>query len=129
MKRTISGILVATLVLAAIPAWAGDTDNVSATPAPVSHAQFKASIDHGLAAIVNAPSEPSQVQPATRAGGIMSSRVRRAEQNGASAGSGGGHAGMIVSLISAVAGIAGTVYTLKYMKKVTDDAARQQAGQ
>jgi uncharacterized membrane protein len=129
MKRTISGILVATLVLAAIPAWAGDNDNVSATPAPVSHAQFKASIDHGLAAIVNAPSEASPVQPARRGSETQSSRVLRAAQSGASSGSGGGHAGMIVGLISAVAGIAGTVYTLKYMKKVTDDAARQQAGQ
>ena len=112
MKRMISGILVATLVLAAIPAWAGDNDNVSATPAPVAHAQFKASIDHAVAAMVNAPSE---VSPA------------RAQQSRSSSGSGGGHAGMIIGLVSVVAGIAGTVYTLKVMKKATDDAARQAA--
>jgi hypothetical protein len=125
MKRTISGILVGTLVLAATPLWAADNDNLSATSAPVPHAQFRASIDHALAAIVNVPSEANQVQPATQVSQPKSGRVRRSEQAGVTSGSGGGHAGMIIGLLSTAAGIAGTVYMVKAMQKATDQAIGQ----
>ena len=77
MKRMISGILVGTLVFAATPVWAAENDNLSAASAPVPHAQFRASIDHALTAIVNAPSEATQVQAAAPVGVARSGRVRR----------------------------------------------------
>jgi len=125
MKRTISGILVGTLMLAAAPVWAADNDNLPTTSAPAPHVQFRASIDHALAAIVNAPSEANQVQPATQLSEPKSGRVRRSEQAGVTSGSGGGHVGMIIGLLSTAAGIAGTVYMVKAMQKATDQAIGQ----
>jgi len=122
MKRMISGILVGTLVFAAAPVWAADNEN----PLPIPQAQFRASMDHALTAIVNAPSEANQVQPSTRVSQTKSGRVHRSEQAGATSGSGGGsHVGMIIGLLTTAAGIAGTVYMVKAMKKATDQATAQ----
>ena len=126
MKRMISGILVGSLMFAAAPVWAADNDNLSATSAPVPKAQFRASMDHALTAIVNAPSEANHAQAATRVGDTKSGRVHRSEQAVATSGSGGGsHVGMIIGLLTTAAGIAGTVYMVKAMKKATDQATAQ----
>jgi hypothetical protein len=126
MKRMISGILVGSLVFAAAPVWAADNDNLSAPSAPVAQARFRASMDHALTAIVNAPPDANQVQPGTRLSETKSGRVHRSEQAVATSGSGGGsHVGLIIGLLTTVAGIAGTVYMVKAMKKATDQATAQ----
>lgn len=126
MKRTIGGILVVTLVLATTPAWADETDKPAARTGPAAQGQFRLSVEHAVAAIVQAPMEPSsRVQPAAYVNttATTSGRVRRSGQAGVAGGSGGGHAmALIITLVTTAAGIAGTAYMIKSMKKATDQA-------
>jgi hypothetical protein len=124
MKRMISGILVATLVLAASPAWAADSDNPARPAASAAPGAFALSIEHALAGIVTARSEPAaQLQAATHANdtAALHGQALRSAQPVASGKAGGGHAmATVMTLVGVGGGIAGSVYMYKMMKKTTD---------
>ena len=111
MKKTLCSLLVLTVMSAAVPAYAADSETnatASSDRKPIA------------AAILKVGSELS-TQPATRAQARAnaqkvpaslprsgSDRIRK---------QGGGKTGMIIGLVSSVVGVAATVYMVKEMKK------------
>jgi hypothetical protein len=122
MKRMISGILVATLVVGASSAWAADNDNPTGPSGPAAPGSFRLAVEHTLAEMVIAPvAKPAtQFQPATHVIETTVAEARRSAQPTTSGGSGGGHAmATVMTLVGVVGGIVGTAYMIKAMKKAT----------
>jgi hypothetical protein len=121
MKRTISGILVATLACGVLPLWAAENENATHLSGPVAPATFRLAVEHAaLTAIVDGAAGPAvQLQRASHLSesAVSSGQERRSAQARAAAGSGGGHTAAIVKLVTVVGGLVGTAYMIKAMKK------------
>jgi hypothetical protein len=123
MKRMISGILVATLVVGASSAWAADNENTTTRSGPAAPGSFRLAVEHALAEMVNAPvAKPAtQLQRAPHVMEIIAAQARRDSQPVASGKTGGGHTvAMIMTVVGVAGGIVATAYTIKMMKKATD---------
>jgi hypothetical protein len=123
MKRMISGILVATLVFGASSAWAADNDNPTGPSGPALPGSLRLAVEHTLAEMVMAPvAKPAiQLQPATHVIETTAAQARRSAQAVATGKAGGGHTmATIMTVVGVVGGFVGTAYTIKMMKKATD---------
>ena len=60
MKRTIGGIVVATLVLTGLPAWATENDPLARPFGQATPGQFRLSFDRAVASIVNSPARSTK---------------------------------------------------------------------
>jgi hypothetical protein len=122
MKRTISGILVTTLVLTALPAWAADSSNLSRPSGTDGPGTFRLSVDRALAAVMNAPTEPATQLQASQASetATQSGQARQSAQQAATGKAGGHTMATIMTVVGVVGGIVGTAYTIKMMKKATE---------
>ncbi len=110
MKKTLCGLLVLSVMSAAVPAHAAGTESSKPSEAkPISAAIMKAGSDLASPPVpAAAPQAKAQKVPTSlpRSG---SDRIRKQ-----------GKSGMIIGLVSSLVGVAATVYMVKEMKKDTD---------
>jgi hypothetical protein len=107
MKKTLCGLLVLSVMSAAVPVRAASSESAKSPEAkPISAAIMKAGSDIASApAPAAAPQAKAQKVPTSlpRSG---SNRIRKQ-----------GKSGMIIGLVSTLAGVAATVYMVKELKK------------
>jgi hypothetical protein len=111
MKKTLCGLLVLSVMSAAVPVHAAsaETSKSQPDPKPISAAMMKAGSDlASQPAPAAAPQAKAQKVPTSlpRSG---SDRIRKQ-----------GKSGMIIGLVSSLVGVAATVYMVKEMKKDND---------
>jgi hypothetical protein len=114
MKKTLCSLLVLTVMSAAIPAYAADSETAQA-PAPSDRTPIAAAIVK-VGSDLSAPQ--ARLQPRANAQKVPTSLPRSGSDRIRK--QGGGKTGMIIGLVSSVVGVAATVYMVKEMKKDND---------
>lgn len=109
MKKTLCGLLVLSVVSAAVPMHAAGAEGAKpgANPKPIAAAVMKAGSDLSSGALAQPQTNAQKVPTSLPRGG--SDRIRKQ-----------GKSGMIIGLVSSLVGVAATVYMVKEMKKDSD---------
>jgi hypothetical protein len=124
IRKVATGVLLLSLVVSAVPAWAETPATPSGgTVAPVT---LRASVDRAIASAAIAPSQSGESQTGRRGSPPPSQFASGSTTGQSMGGGGGGKTMMIVGILGTVAGLAGTYFVIKEMKKTTDAASRAQ---
>ena len=108
-RRSVAAVLVASLLVGAIPSRALADDQNDSRPAPVS---LRAAVERAAAHLepTRSPAAPPDHRPVSHAA------------QAAYGGGGGGKTMLIVTLVSTVVGLGATYYMIKEMQKQTKES-------
>jgi hypothetical protein len=124
IKKVATGLLLLSLVVSAVPAWAETPAMPSGgAAAPMT---LRASVDRAIASAALVPGESTESQAGRRGSKLPSQFAGGSSTAQSMGGGGGGKTMMIVGILGTVAGLAGTYFVVKEMKKTTDAASRAQ---
>ena len=112
IRRPVAGVLVASLLVGAVPSRALADDQNDSRPAPIN---LRAAVERAAA----------RLEPAVSTAAPANHRpVSHAMQAAYGGGGGGGKTMLIVTLVSTVVGVGATYYMLKEMQKQTNEQGK-----